>query len=207
MILRVAAMIVAVAQCYYQTYSNFTSSYSAVFTVYDDAVYGPNSYMKVNLIYENPPQSLEDKGGMWLGVGLGKSSMLGSDLVICQWNDTSMTAWCQNYLANSKIYPYVVPAPATTQTVWTVSGYKADNTVVLTFKRFLTPSDSNGYTIRSGASVPVTWAYGFPDRLYHGTKNRGSQTVLFAQTVLSDSHRALLGSVTLVSSMIAFLIL
>ena len=89
-----ACIFLSVVQGYYQTTANFTSQYSAVLTIYDDPTYGTNSYMKVNLIYENPPVSLEEMGGLWLGIGFGKSTMLGSDLVICQWNDTSLQAWC-----------------------------------------------------------------------------------------------------------------
>jgi hypothetical protein len=43
--------------------------------------------MKVNLIYDILPIELEQMGGMWLGIGLKTSTMLGADLVICQWND------------------------------------------------------------------------------------------------------------------------
>lgn len=27
-------------------------------------------------------------------------------------------------------------------------------------------------------NIDLIWAYGYPDRLYHGSNNRGSQTVL-----------------------------
>ena len=116
-------------------------------TIHDDPTYGSNSYMKVSLIFENPPASLEEMGGLWLGIGFGKFTMLGADLVICQWNDTSLQAWCKNYLANANTHPLIVPAASAVQNVWTVSGYKADNKVVLTFKRFLQPSDSASYSI------------------------------------------------------------
>ena len=61
--------------------------------------------MKVTLLYENPPLDLEEKGGMWLGIGLGKSTMLGSDLVICQWNDTSGKTRCSDHQAAKDAYP------------------------------------------------------------------------------------------------------
>lgn len=44
--------------------------------------------MRVTLFYENLPISLENNGGMWLGIGFGSSTMLGADIVICQWDDT-----------------------------------------------------------------------------------------------------------------------
>lgn len=54
-IVMVLQCLIESANCYYQTFANFTSHYSAVFTVYDDPVYGPNSVMKVNLIYIGVP--------------------------------------------------------------------------------------------------------------------------------------------------------
>ena len=67
----------------FQTYANFTDKYSAVFNIYDDEQFGKDSYMKVTLLYDTPPLELEERGGMWLGIGFGKNTMLGSDLVIC----------------------------------------------------------------------------------------------------------------------------
>ena len=45
---------------------------------------------------------------------------------------------------------------------------------MLTFKRFLTPADPMGYVIKKDYLVPLVWAFGYPDRTYHGSKNRGS---------------------------------
>jgi hypothetical protein len=61
--------------------------------------------MRVTLLFENLPIDLESKGGMWLGIGFGKSSMLGSDLVICQWDDTIYRGRCSDYLADTTNYP------------------------------------------------------------------------------------------------------
>ena len=37
--------------------------------------------------------------------------------------------------------------------------------------------------MRRGTTVNLIWAFGFPDRLYHGLKNRGTQMVMFDQTL------------------------
>lgn len=42
--------------------------------------------MKVTLLFDNVPIETDDIGGMWLGVGFGSDSMLGADLVICEWS-------------------------------------------------------------------------------------------------------------------------
>jgi hypothetical protein len=39
--------------------------------------------MRITLLFKNLPLQLEDQGGMWLGIGLGSSTMLGADIVIC----------------------------------------------------------------------------------------------------------------------------
>ena len=86
------------AQAAFQTAANFTDNYSAVFRIEDDPASGAiDSIMKVTLIFHNPPIQLEANGGMWLGIGLGKNTMLGSDLVICQWNDTTGKTRCSDH--------------------------------------------------------------------------------------------------------------
>ena len=77
---------------------------------------------------------------MWLGIGFGNGTMLKSDLIICQWNDTSGKTRCSDHLAGS-VYPSVVPAEDAQQNVWTLSGYKADNRLEISFKRFLNTGD------------------------------------------------------------------
>ncbi len=97
--------------------------------------------MKVTLIYNQVPIQVEEKGGMWLGIGFGKASMLGADLIICQWNDTSGKTRCSDHLGPT-IYPQKVPAEDALQNLWTLSGYKADNRLEITFKRFLNTGDT-----------------------------------------------------------------
>ena len=164
----------------FQTAANFTDNYSAVFRIEDDPVTGATeSVMKVTLTYINPPIQLEANGGMWLGIGLGRNTMLGSDLIICQWNDTSGKTRCSDHQAAGGTYPTRVPPEDPQQNVWAVYGYKADNRVELTFKRYLSTGDASDFVMRRGATVNLVWAFGFPDRLYHGLKNRGAQVVMF----------------------------
>lgn len=66
--------------------------------------------MKVKLIYENPPIILEEMGGMWLGIGFG-NTMLGSDLIICQWNDTNGKSRCVDSKGPNVTYPSSAPPP------------------------------------------------------------------------------------------------
>ena len=116
--------------------------------------------MKVTLLYNQVPIQMEEKGGMWLGIGFGKASMLGSDLVICQWNDTSGKTRCSEH--NGPIaYPSSVPAEDTNQNLWTLYGYKADNRLEITFKRFLSTGDSTDFTFTRGSTVNLVWAFGF----------------------------------------------
>ena len=65
----------------FRTTANFTDDYGAIFDVYTNA--DGVLEVKVSLIYSNLPLNLEKMGGMWLGIGFGKSTMLGSDIVIC----------------------------------------------------------------------------------------------------------------------------
>ena len=97
--------------------------------------------MKVTLIFTEAPIQIEQQGGMWLGIGFGNGTMLGSDLIICQWNDTSGKTRCSDHLAPS-VYPSKVPSEDSLQNVWTLSGYKADNRLEITFKRLLNTRDS-----------------------------------------------------------------
>ena len=46
---------------------------------------------------------------MWLGVGLGRNTMLGTDLVICQWNDTTMKTRCTDHQSSPVVYPSKYP--------------------------------------------------------------------------------------------------
>jgi hypothetical protein len=50
---------------------------------YDEDLVDNRPYMKVTLLYDTLPINLEQRGGMWLGVGLGSSNMIGADIVIC----------------------------------------------------------------------------------------------------------------------------
>ncbi len=78
---------------------------------------------------------------MWLGIGFGKGTMVGSDLIICQWDDVSGKTRCSDHLA-SIANPNKVPNEDTYQNVWTLSGYKADNRLEITFKRYLNTGDT-----------------------------------------------------------------
>ena len=111
----------------------------------DDPVYGPNSYMKTSLNYEGLPIELEEQGGMWLGIGFG-TSMLGADIVICQWNDTTGKTACHDRHASLN-YTSTAPAIDAIDNIWTISGYKADNRLVLTFKRYLSTGDAADYVV------------------------------------------------------------
>ena len=91
-------LLPCLARAAFQTAANFTESYSAVFRIEDDPTTGAvESLMKVTLTYINPPIQLEANGGMWLGIGLGRNTMLGTDLVICQWNDTTGKTRCTDH--------------------------------------------------------------------------------------------------------------
>ena len=154
--------------------------------------------MKVTLIYKELPIKLEEMGGMWLGIGFGKSTMLGSDLVICQWNDTLGKTRCSDHQADSKAYPSKAPPEDAVLNVWTISGYKADNKLELTFKRFLNTADTTDFVLQRDTQLSLVWAFGYPDKVYHGTKNRGSQLILFDQTVKSSGNiNILLSTVSL----------
>lgn len=71
----------------FRTIANFTSSYSAILDVFDPEGNEQSSDMRVTLLYENLPITLETKGGLWLGIGFGSDTMLGADIVICEWYD------------------------------------------------------------------------------------------------------------------------
>ncbi len=55
------------------------------------------------------------------------------------------------------------------------------------FRRFLQTGDSDDYVMTVGQTLNLVWAYGYPDRIYHGTSNRGNQTVLLDQTTASSA--------------------
>ena len=97
------AICTELSRCAFQTIANFTDKYSAVFSIEDDPEFGEDSYMRVTLIYRDVPIQLEDMGGMWLGIGFGRQTMLGAVLVMCQWNDTSGKTRCRGYLGNSTV--------------------------------------------------------------------------------------------------------
>lgn len=159
----------------------------AAFSILNDPEYGTDAYMKVTLIYKELPIKLEEMGGMWLGIGFGKNTMLGSDIVICQWNDTNGKTRCSDHQANTTVYPSKAPPEDVTLNVWTVSGFKADNRLELTFKRFLQTPDSTDYRLSRDTTLNLIWAFGYPDKTYHGTKNRGSQVILFDQTLATSA--------------------
>ena len=125
----------------FQTVANFTSNFAAYFEIFDDDVYGPDSLMKATLIYDGLPIELEENGGMWLGIGFSATSMLNADIVICQWNDTNGKTSCSDRKANSTYLPNGPPPNDVIDNVWTVSGYKADNRLQMTFKRYLNTQD------------------------------------------------------------------
>ena len=138
----VASILIAGANATFQTFANFTDRYSAVFRIEDDPeTKTVDAYMKVTLIFNEAPIQIEEKGGMWLGIGFGQGTMLGSDLIICQWNDISGKTRCSDHLASS-VYPSKVPDEDVSQNLWTLSGYKADNRLEITFKRYLNTGDS-----------------------------------------------------------------
>ena len=91
--------------------------------------------------------------------------------------------------------------------MWAVYGYKADNRLELTFKRQLSTGDTTDFILRRGATVSLVWAFGYPDRLYHGLKNRGSQVVMFDQTLewSAATQLACLGSL-IITTLFATLI-
>jgi len=67
----------------YRTIANFTTHYSAIIDVFDILPGDKSRDMRVTLLYKSLPITLEDEGGMWLGIGFGSNTMLGADLVIC----------------------------------------------------------------------------------------------------------------------------
>lgn len=71
----------------FRTIANFTSNYAAIIDYYDSDETIASPMLKFTLLYEKLPITLEDNGGMWLGIGFGKLTMLGTDLVICEWDD------------------------------------------------------------------------------------------------------------------------
>lgn len=145
--------------------------------------------MKITLLFKNLPLDLEDQGGMWLGIGFGTHTMLGSDIVICQWLDSTEKASCDDYKALTNGYPSNIAGLPQDEVmnVRFVSGVKANNMVEIKFRRFLQTGDSDDYQMTVGQTLNLIWAFGYPDRLYHGTANRGNQTVLLDHIMSSAS--------------------
>lgn len=108
--------------------------------------------MRITLLYENLPISLEDNGGMWLGIGFGSASMMGSDIVICQWDDTIEKGRCGDYLAGISDYPNsIAQLPLDDiNNIRYVSGVKADNKLELKFRRYLNTGDEKDYGMNAG---------------------------------------------------------
>ncbi|CDW81912.1 UNKNOWN [Stylonychia lemnae] len=182
----------------FRSIANFTSHYSAIIDVFD-TISGDNSRdMRVTLIYKNLPIILEDEGGMWLGIGFGSNTMLGADIVICQWDDSLQKGKCGDYIADSTGHPANIAAlPADeVNNIRYVSGVKADNMLEIKFRRYLQTGDSDDHQMSPGEQLDLVWAFGFPDRLYHGSSNRGNQTVLLDQTVESGAFDSLCKSFT-----------
>jgi hypothetical protein len=101
--------------------------------------------MRITLLFKNLPLQLEDQGGMWLGIGLGSNTMLGADIVICQWLDAYEKATCSDYKALSTHYPSSrdeLPQDEVNN-VRFVSGVKADNMLEIKFRRYLFTGDSD----------------------------------------------------------------
>ncbi len=70
-------------ECNFRTIANFTSHYSAIIDVFNTLPGDQSRDVRVTLLYENLPITLEDEGGLWLGIGFGSNTMLGADIVIC----------------------------------------------------------------------------------------------------------------------------
>lgn len=160
----------------YRTIANFTTHYSAIIDVFDELPDDNSRDMRVTLLYTTLPITLEEEGGMWLGIGFGSDTMLGSDLVICQWYDTLQRGKCGDYIADSTSHPANIGSlPADeVNNVRFVSAVKADNKLEIKFRRYLQTGDSDDYAMVSGEELNLVWAFGFPDRLYHGSSNRGN---------------------------------
>jgi len=143
--------------------------------------------MKVTLLYDNLPIGLENAGGMWLGIGFGSTTMLGADLVICQWDDSTFKATCTDHRAATADYPASHPSKDNANNVKTISGVKGDNKLEIRFERYMETGDSTGdYAITEGATLNLLWAYGDPNWNYHGLTQRGQQQMLMEATVESD---------------------
>jgi hypothetical protein len=127
------------ANCSFRTIANFTARYSAIIDVFDKDSDESSSDMRVTLLYENLPINLENKGGLWLGIGFGSNSMLGSDIVICQWNDTTYRGYCGDYIAESSSYPTTISGLPSDEVnnIRYVSGIKADNKLEIKFRRYI----------------------------------------------------------------------
>ena len=126
----------------------------------------------MSLVFKNLPVSLEDNGGMWLGIGFGATTMLNADIVMCQWNDATAKAGCTDHKALSTV-SNVFPPYDTTNNVRFISGIKADNQLEIKFRRYINTGDSTDATLNPGDQLSLIWAFGYPDKAYHGSNNRG----------------------------------
>jgi hypothetical protein len=124
----------------FKTYANFTTHYSAVFEIYDLNAGEESNDMKVTLIYDNLPIQLEEYGGLWLGLGFDSSTMLGSDIVICQWDDVLAKATCSDHKADA--VSHITPPLDDVNNIKTVSGVKGDNRLEIKFRRHVNTGDN-----------------------------------------------------------------
>jgi hypothetical protein len=69
----------------------------------------------------------------------------------------------------------------------------------MTFKRYLNTGDPTDAVLKREMDLPLIWAYGFPDRAYHGTRNRGYQTILFDQTLPTGASELIISLAGLLS--------
>ena len=83
---------------------------------------------------------------------------------------------CGDYIAETSDYPANIAGLPLDEAnnVRYVSGVKADNKLELKFRRYLQTGDDDDYGMTAGQNIDLIWAYGFPDKLYHGSTNRGS---------------------------------
>lgn len=111
-----------------------------------------SSDMRVTLLFKDLPIELEDKGGMWMGIGFGTKSMLGADIVICQWDDSVYRGKCWDHFSNTLTYPSsIADIPIDeVKNVRYVSGVKADNKLEIKFRRYLQTGDSDDYKMNEG---------------------------------------------------------
>jgi hypothetical protein len=162
----IPAIFIASVRCDYTVSANFTESYSAVFDVFED---GDNSYAKTTLIYRDLPLDMEVNGGFWMGIAFGAQSMLGADLITCQWMEETQKGWCFDRIHIGDSYPDIVPDVDSETDIRTISAMKGDNYVEIRFQRKLRPDDLEQDVEWVNKELNhVIWAHGDYGHQYHG---------------------------------------